>query len=84
MKTWVHSVGDAALRALSVNRHRLRRLLGEADTVVHRAHRIAVDSRRIWCDTSPSSGCSTRPRRWMTASSAIATEAPAPRSVPYL
>lgn len=48
---WPDLEGDAALRALSVNLHRLRRLLGGADTVVHRAHRIAIDSRRVWCDT---------------------------------
>jgi DNA-binding SARP family transcriptional activator len=48
---WPELEGDAALRALAVNLHRLRRLLGGADTVVHRAHRIAVDSRRVWCDT---------------------------------
>ena len=48
---WPDLEGDAALRALAVNLHRLRRLLGGADTVAHRAHRIAIDSRRVWCDT---------------------------------
>ncbi len=47
---WPDLEGDAALRALAVNLHRLRRLLGGADTVVHRAHRIAIDARRVWCD----------------------------------
>jgi DNA-binding SARP family transcriptional activator/tetratricopeptide (TPR) repeat protein len=48
---WPDLEGDAALRTLAVNLHRLRRLLGGADSVVHRAHRIALDSSRVWCDT---------------------------------
>lgn len=47
---WPDLDGDAALSALAVNLHRLRRLLGSTETVTHRAHRIAVDSRRVWCD----------------------------------
>ena len=47
---WPDLDGDAALSALAVNLHRLRRLLGGTETVTHRAHRIAVDSRRVWCD----------------------------------
>jgi DNA-binding SARP family transcriptional activator len=48
---WPDLEGDAALSALAVNLHRLRRLLGGTDTVTLRSHRIAVDSRRVWCDT---------------------------------
>ena len=47
---WPDLDGDAALRALAVNLHRLRQLLGGTKTVSHRAHQIAVDSRRVWCD----------------------------------
>lgn len=48
---WPDLDGDAALRALAVNLHRLRRLLGGTDTVTLRSHRIAIDARRVWCDT---------------------------------
>ncbi len=48
---WPDLEGDAALSALAVNLHRLRRLLGGTDTVTLRSHRIAIDSRRVWCDT---------------------------------
>lgn len=48
---WPDFEGDAALRALAVNLHRVRRLLGGTETVTHRAHRIAIDPRRVWCDT---------------------------------
>jgi DNA-binding SARP family transcriptional activator len=48
---WPDLEGDAALNALAVNLHRLRRLLGGADTVTLRSHRVAIDARRVWCDT---------------------------------
>lgn len=47
---WPELDGDAALRALAVNIHRLRRLLGDNDTVVHSGHRLALDGRQVWCD----------------------------------
>ena len=48
---WPGQEGDAAASALAVNIHRLRRLLGDGATVVHRAHRVALDTNRVWCDT---------------------------------
>ena len=47
---WPGLDGDAALRALAVNIHRLRRLLGDNDTIVHSGHRLALDGREVWCD----------------------------------
>jgi DNA-binding SARP family transcriptional activator/tetratricopeptide (TPR) repeat protein len=47
---WPDQDGDAALRSLAVNLHRLRRLLGSAATVVHHDRRIALDARYVRCD----------------------------------
>ena len=47
---WPELDGDAALRALAVNIHRLRRLLGGNETVVHGGHRLGLDARQVWCD----------------------------------
>ncbi|HEX5129033.1 MAG TPA: BTAD domain-containing putative transcriptional regulator, partial [Usitatibacter sp.] len=47
---WPELEGDAALGALAVNIHRLRRLLGGNETVVHSAHRLSLDVRHVWCD----------------------------------
>lgn len=47
---WPDLDGDAALRSLAVNLHRLRYLLGGNDRVVHKARRIALGSRFVWCD----------------------------------
>ena len=47
---WPELDGDAALRALTVNIHRLRRLLGGNETVVHGGHRLALSAQQVWCD----------------------------------
>ena len=44
--------GAGAMRALSVNLHRLRRLLGVAEFVIHNDRHIAIDPRCVWCDAS--------------------------------
>jgi len=49
---WPDLEGDAALRALAVNLHRLRQLLGGPEAVFHQARRLALDSRRVWCDAA--------------------------------
>jgi DNA-binding SARP family transcriptional activator len=47
---WPDQDGDAALRSLAVNLHRLRRLLGSAATVAHHERRLALDAREVGCD----------------------------------
>ena len=47
---WPDQEGDAALRSLAVNLHRLRRLLGSAAAVAHHERRIALDPRHVRCD----------------------------------
>lgn len=42
--------GPSAPSCLAVNLHRLRRLLGAHELVIHRHRQIAVDSRLVWCD----------------------------------
>lgn len=49
---WPDLDGDAALGALAVSLHRLRHLLGGTDTVAHHERRLAIDSRRVWCDAA--------------------------------
>jgi DNA-binding SARP family transcriptional activator len=49
---WPDQDGDVALRSLAVNLHRLRKLLGDASTVVHRDRRLALDARRVWSDAA--------------------------------
>lgn len=39
-----------ALRALAINLHRLRRLVGSTEIVIHRDRHIAIDWRHVWCD----------------------------------
>ena len=43
---------DAAHGALPVTLHRLRRLLGIPEAIVHRQGRIAIDTRHVWCDAA--------------------------------
>lgn len=42
--------GAAAMRTLAINLHRLRRLVGCDEIVIHRERHIAIDSRLVWCD----------------------------------
>lgn len=42
--------GASAMRTLAINLHRLRRLLGSDEIVIHRERHIAIDSRLVWCD----------------------------------
>ena len=49
---WPDQDGDVALRSLAVNLHRLRRLLADPASVVHRDRRLTLDARRVWCDAS--------------------------------
>ena len=42
--------GALALRALAINLHRLRRLAGSTEIVIHRERHIAIDWRHVWCD----------------------------------
>ena len=42
--------GASALRALAINLHRLRRLVGSTEIVIHRDRHIAIDWRHLWCD----------------------------------
>ncbi len=48
---WPDEEGDAAHNVLAVNLHRLRRLLGEHDTVLLQDGRVSLDPRRCWVDT---------------------------------
>jgi DNA-binding SARP family transcriptional activator len=43
---------EAADGALAVTLHRLRRLLGVPEAIVHRRGRIAIDLRHVWCDAA--------------------------------
>ena len=43
---------DTANGALAVTLHRLRRLLGIPEAIVHRRGRIAIDLRHVWCDAA--------------------------------
>lgn len=47
---WPDKGALAALRALAINLHRLRRLVGSTEIVIHRERHIAIDLRRVWCD----------------------------------
>lgn len=47
---WPDLDGDSALRALAVNLHRLRSLLGGNDRIVHGERRLALGRRFVWCD----------------------------------
>jgi DNA-binding SARP family transcriptional activator len=49
---WPDQDGDVALRSLAVNLHRLRKLLGDASTVVHRDRRLMLDARQVWSDAA--------------------------------
>ena len=42
--------GSTAPSCLAVNLHRLRRLLGAPEALVHRDHQVALDPRWVWCD----------------------------------
>lgn len=42
--------GPSAQRCLAVNLHRLRRLLGASEVLIHRERQIAIDSRLVWSD----------------------------------
>lgn len=42
--------GARSMRSLAINLHRLRRLLGSDEVVIHRERHIAIDSRHVWCD----------------------------------
>ena len=41
---------SSAPSCLAVNLHRLRRLLGATEVLVHRDRQVAIDSRWVWCD----------------------------------
>jgi len=49
---WPDQDGDAALRSLTVNLHRLRRLLGDPATVTHRNRRLLLEPRHVWSDAA--------------------------------
>ena len=42
--------GPGALRPLAINVHRLRRLVGSSEAVIHSDRHIAIDLRTVWCD----------------------------------
>ena len=42
--------GARSMRSLAINLHRLRRLVGSDEIVIHRERHIAIDSRHVWCD----------------------------------
>ena len=42
--------GEAALRSLAVNVHRLRRLLGNPEALVYHDRRLALNQEAVWCD----------------------------------
>lgn len=43
--------GRSAQRCLAVNLHRLRRLLGTSEALIHRERHVAIDTQLLWCDT---------------------------------
>ncbi|HEV8306268.1 MAG TPA: BTAD domain-containing putative transcriptional regulator [Methylomirabilota bacterium] len=47
---WPDAEGDAAHQAFATTLHRLRRLVGQDDTVALREGRVSLDSRRCWVD----------------------------------
>jgi DNA-binding SARP family transcriptional activator len=47
---WPGRAPAAAIRALAVTLHRLRRLLGVPEAILRREGRIGVDPRTMWCD----------------------------------
>ena len=49
---WPDLEGDEALNALTVNVHRLRRLLGHADAVIYRGRKVALNTQRVWSDVA--------------------------------
>ena len=49
---WPACEESAAMRSLAVTLHRLRRLLGRPEAIVHRAGRIGIDPRHVWCDAA--------------------------------
>jgi ATP/maltotriose-dependent transcriptional regulator MalT len=49
---WPDLDGDEALNTLAINVHRLRRLLGRADTIVYQGRRIGLNPQRVWCDVA--------------------------------
>jgi DNA-binding SARP family transcriptional activator len=44
--------GALALRTLAINLHRLRRLVGCDEIVIHRERHLAIDPRHVWCDAA--------------------------------
>jgi LuxR family maltose regulon positive regulatory protein len=49
---WPEREPTAAMRSLAVTLHRLRRLLGRPEAIVHRGGRIGLDPRLVWCDAA--------------------------------
>lgn len=49
---WPGHRADRSMRSLAVTLHRLRRLLGMPEAIVHREGRIAIDARHVWCDAA--------------------------------
>lgn len=49
---WPGRPAGAAAGVLSINVHRLRRLLGSPEAIVRGAGRIALDPRHAWCDAA--------------------------------
>lgn len=49
---WPGRQAELAMRSLAVTLHRLRRLLGVPEAIVHREGRLAIDTRQVWCDAA--------------------------------
>lgn len=52
--------GDAAMRSLAVNVHRLRRLLDRGDALAYHDRRLAFDGKVVWCDAVAFEACLDR------------------------
>jgi DNA-binding SARP family transcriptional activator len=75
---WPGHRADRAMRSLAVTLHRLRRLLGVPEAIVHREGRIAIDTRHVWCDAAAfdamldrSAHCLLERRRFALAARAL-------------
>lgn len=76
---WPGRRADRALRSLAVTLHRLRRLLGVPEAIVHSQGRIGIDTRHVWCDAAAfdamldrSAHCVLERRRCALAARALA------------
>ncbi|HUP98116.1 MAG TPA: BTAD domain-containing putative transcriptional regulator [Usitatibacter sp.] len=76
---WPGREAAAAVRSLAVTLHRLRRLIGRPEAIVHRDGRIGLDPRHVWCDAAAfdemldeSARCDREPHRLDLTARALA------------